>query len=735
MKKIILLLIYVSIILSVFSQKDGTASISGTVLKSFDQITPIWGASVYAICDDFETQITETNAVGEYEFIELEVIEGGLGSNYQFVSVKSGFVNGITNWQIHSGDNIEDTIYMIQYGIINGKVTLEDYNFGDTTKVSISFIDGEDIIKTVNLDVDGNYTSDTIPPADYTVEAFIANFVTIEYIREIIDGDTLECNFDLELIPSEIKGRVTIEEGEGNVQDVVVSLKKDGTQQATTKPESSGSYSFDELILGEYTISASLYEYIPSDILTVLVDQPGQINEENNIRLVPAPILTITDEDNFVFEEIVDNTSEVQSFSVSGKYFEEALKISVEDPFEISNCINGNFSKEVIIQQNDTGVIVDSTIYVRFVPNAVGAYSKDITFESVYLEELLIALSGESFDQLVIHEIHVDQDNVCRGTIVELIAEVSGGIGELSYYWNGSDEASSETCFGTVYIDSAFLLRVEDAKGNWVQEEKNIYIYKPVEFADSLQDGEVCEGEKYSFSTEIVNANEVSYQWFKNGGLISDNELLYSGAQTKKLDINSVKREMDSNKYYCEVTRCDSEKETNSAVLQVNRKPDTTLINKDAGSSMVLISPDSGLVYQWYLDEMPMPGENNQFLYLSMAELIASEGAPYCVGITNNAGCYQKTNKYSHLIEQKNALHLFPNPIENQLNVSIKGMDLNNASILMSDLMGRILINKKISNQQSLWSYSVSALKPGIYIVEIIDGEGEIIYSSKVVKQ
>ncbi len=73
---------------------------------------------------------------------------------------------------------------------------------------------------------------------------------------------------------------------------------------------------------------------------------------------------------------------------------------------------------------------------------------------------------------------------------------------------------------------------------------------------------------------------------------------------------------------------------------------------------------------------------------------------------------------------------LYPNPAKDILNLSLPGMDLNQLTATITDMLGRQVLNATLSANGTL---NVSGLSNGVYSLTLIDGNG-ILTSKKFVK-
>lgn len=100
-------------------------------------------------------------------------------------------------------------------------------------------------------------------------------------------------------------------------------------------------------------------------------------------------------------------------------------------------------------------------------------------------------------------------------------------------------------------------------------------------------------------------------------------------------------------------------------------------------------------------------------------------------------GSQQNTNKQSvGIMEMGNAkdrIALYPNPANNQINVLVQGLNQENFSIVIFDMIGNEVINKK--NLKLSASISLETLPVGNYNVAVFSNERKLIFSQIISKQ
>ena len=80
----------------------------------------------------------------------------------------------------------------------------------------------------------------------------------------------------------------------------------------------------------------------------------------------------------------------------------------------------------------------------------------------------------------------------------------------------------------------------------------------------------------------------------------------------------------------------------------------------------------------------------------------------------------------------QNTFVMFPNPVNNQLNFDFKSLDVDELTISITDVQGRVILNNRINSTNN--SIDVSSLSTGLYQVTILEGSS-ILSTKKLIKK
>lgn len=688
-------------------------SIEGTVvLNGISGFGTVEDVSLNLILDNDTIQSTSPDAVlGYYSFGDLQP------GDYE---ISASLNNFITKNEFTVIDNVEvDTVNFsldLIPGSIFGHVTLED---GAVTDVSITL---NDTIQLTSPDADGFYEFTDVEPDIYTVKASLTGYVadTIYNEQSVVPGSAIiDLDFIMQLGVANIIGQVVNTDNEPIENATVTALGVEGVLT-----DSDGYYEIPDVSPGFINITVTANEYITLYIDTLLVSGSNTINFQ--LQYQPMINLNIQNDSILNFFAIVDNISESKSFSIMVQHLNEPLNVSLNNPFEISLNDSENFTNEIEI---DTLSIFDTIeIFVRFKPSETIVYSDSITITSFGAETKMIKIEGSGLEHMHATIIS-DAEIVCSGDNIILVSNVTGGlVGTYSFEWsNGSDEPSTIV---TPITETDYTLIVTDSVGNTSFAQKTIHVFNEVIILEDPTSITICAATDTAFRVVLEEDEFVYYNWLVNDIAIED-DLVYSGSNTSELKIYGTNIAMNNNIYKCKFTRCNNESYSEGAQLEIFRLPIDTIVVKGVPSPIVLISPDSGLIYQWYEDDIILAGETGQFYYPPGG---LQSGSEYYVEIENEFGCKVTTLPYE-VSFQKDGIVIYPNPVSNSIYIDIvNSTSEQELKIVFTDMAGRQIINESIDSKIQKTNLSLRNLIKGIYLVRIVDQANKLLYSNKIIK-
>jgi len=120
--------------------------------------------------------------------------------------------------------------------------------------------------------------------------------------------------------------------------------------------------------------------------------------------------------------------------------------------------------------------------------------------------------------------------------------------------------------------------------------------------------------------------------------------------------------------------------------------------------------------FQWFYNNILLEGETSSTLNLT-------EYGIYKVKVTNELGCFSYSDSFiydltSSITLNKDAIHVFPNPANQQLNfTNLTGNQ--NFEIKVFNTVGALLLHEKLMKP----NLDISSLNAGIYLIEILNGD------------
>lgn len=227
-----------------------------------------------------------------------------------------------------------------------------------------------------------------------------------------------------------------------------------------------------------------------------------------------------------------------------------------------------------------------------------------------------------------------------------------------------------------------------------------------------------CAGQNVTFTaTPTFGGTSPSYQWKVNGNNVGTNSPTYTTNSLNNGDI--VTCVMTSNYPNVQGNPATSQ----NFVVTVNPVPPTPTITQNG---MVLTS-SATTGNQWYLNGNPITGANGQ-------SYTVTQNGNYTVVVTLN-GCSSAPSNTITIntvgIEGYTALGMlkvFPNPANEQLNVTLLMDDNSHISMRLINSLGQTVYTVEENNIQQLQkSISTKNFSRGIYFLELSNEKGKIV--------
>jgi len=226
----------------------GTVTVIGGSASATDVTMTLSGDASHTI---------SPNADGTYSFRRLE--EG----NYTVTPTLAGYrIEPLdrTYEPLNTDQTGQDFVATAVY-TISGTIELIG-GAGSVTDVTLTL--SGDASRTISPNADGTYSFSGLEEGNYTVTASLAAYDFEPATRSYtpLNSDQVDQDFTGTYVPPRysISGTISLVGGTASVTDVTVALS--GGAMATIHPNADGTYTFSDLLGGDYTVMPSLAEYV-----------------------------------------------------------------------------------------------------------------------------------------------------------------------------------------------------------------------------------------------------------------------------------------------------------------------------------------------------------------------------------------------------------------------------------------------------------------------------------------
>ncbi len=302
-----------------------------------------------------------------------------------------------------------------------------------------------------------------------------------------------------------------------------------------------------------------------------------------------------------------------------------------------------------------------------------------------------------------------------------VVLQADTGVG-YSYQWMKDGIAIGGSTQYLIVASSAgnYSVMVTNTCGSLLSNTITVNVINPDTSVVPAGTTTVCSGASQVLS--VIPESGANYQWYRNN-------LAISGATSSSYSATS------SGSYYVKVNAGGCPERTSTiAVLNVQTNPTPTFTSSAGtticiGSSTILTSNTySGVTYQWQLNSVDITGATAQTYE-------ATTSGTYRVKQTYN-GCsrYSAKSKLTFVscrIDGKDenvtvnpTIKISPNPFNSYTVVELKGY-ASDADLVLYDILGKEILRLKTAEGYA--RIDRSDLVSGVYILKIIDGEGNTV--------
>ncbi|MCD4794276.1 MAG: T9SS type A sorting domain-containing protein [Bacteroidales bacterium] len=443
----------------------------------------------------------------------------------------------------------------------------------------------------------------------------------------------------------------------------------------------------------------------------------GLFASENTFRLAPAFVIQPIDQTVCETGSITFNTATTPAINYQWYQFTETDTILIENNEYYSNATSPNLTIS-----NATLDMHDYELHCAATTVGGTTYS-DAAILSV--DELILANAGEDGGVCVLTEYQLSASN----------PEPAEGT------WSCNVQ---QIAFSDIHAADAVVYNLPEGSVNleWTVTQDNVCgINSDIVVITQNPDGtlpdksakpdgetELCIGSTSKITTAGAN-NSLSYNWEispSEAGTISENGTSvtanwnnnYSGFADIKVQAEN---------------ECGTGDWSDDFVVELKDIQATDIIQK---SEIMLISVDSGYIYQWYYNESLISGANKQYYYDENLQ-----NGNYRIKISFYEGCDKLSSIYelgdnNKSLSLAETIKIYPNPTTGKITIEIDNELLCKVKYTITDNLGRkrkeSIINKKqifIKFDEDLFD-----LNAGNYLVEFIFDDKEKASKQLIIK-
>lgn len=272
----------------------------------------------------------------------------------------------------------------------------------------------------------------------------------------------------------------------------------------------------------------------------------------------------------------------------------------------------------------------------------------------------------------------------------------------------------TETISLTPYVNSQNLMIIFQGRGHYGNclyiDNVNLAAYTVANPAADFAayNKFVCEGSSVQFA-DLSSGNPLGHAWTFAGG-----------NPASSVDANPVVSYPTAGVYDVTLTVNNangSDTKTSTGYITVLQPSLSSQFNVNADT---LVASTQAIAYQWLFNGVIIPGSNSQ-------SIVMGQTGAYSLLVIDSNGCssvslpYTFTVGINDLIVKNENIKVYPNPTngEKNINVILDNMSKGECNMILSDIMGRIIINRSItiiSNHQEL-NINLSGIVPGMYFL------------------
>ncbi len=341
-----------------------------------------------------------------------------------------------------------------------------------------------------------------------------------------------------------------------------------------------------------------------------------------------TPTITVTTSGTYTLEITKDTCTISDSVTVTfGELFDLANNLPTEvalctsDPIPALDAtpLDPNIDLNLVTYQwtNSSGTIVSTN--ATFTPSTGDVYTVVVTYppcsEETFVIDVIIS------DQPIL-DLGPDE-TVCNGETFEIIPNITGGNAGITYLWSTGETTPTIT----VSVGGTYSLEVSLGSCS-ATDSIEIMFTQPID-VNLGDDFDSCFDENTVLTAEVANAQNMTFEWFRNGTLLS-------GETSQTLVITEI------GEYTVIATDANGCSGQDSVI--VNGRDDL-VVTVDADfqtcpnepHTLTATTSEEGVTYQWFLNGNAISGESNSTLDISLE--VGSMGAQTYTVVISTGNC------------------------------------------------------------------------------------------------
>lgn len=447
-------------------------------------------------------------------------------------------------------------------------------------------------------------------------------------------------------------------------------------------------------------------------------------NASSNIYYAP------TGPTNFLYVEGISAATVVNGYNVSGLTPNNTKNIA-NDTFFNSQCNRSSYHKfmQVALSTREQKTFTENNISGTggvFAPSGMSYAESNGTDVAVTTDFILTPRPAGNSDigalefggtTIPVMNITITSssglDTACTFNLPVLNATIPAFFNRVSFQWFRDTSIVPGATTKTIAVGSTtanYIFKVYDSVTGCTYSSnpfKMTIVPPPPAFITYYDSLAFCEG-----SAVVLHANvgpSYTYQWWRNSSIMPGETRDYYVASTSGDYTVAINTPLGC--------------ETYSTPIRVKVYPLPTPVIVYGGGRWLTTSQKFYL-YQWYLNGVKIDSFSTARSYYTF-----TDGA-YTVEVTDSNGCTSRSDVYLYSLGINDpsvaaSIKLYPNPTTDILHIE-SPIALN---IRLTDLVGRTIT--EAANTRSL---DISALAEGVYLLNMIDKEGNLIKVEKITK-